>query len=608
MGANPHAGGCTFRVWAPNASAVHVAFLSEDWAKGNHPMSREPGNGAYWSCDVDVDVHGSPVGPGAEYQYVIDNKDGKPAGAGGENWRPDAYSRDVNDTDAVTNDPEDVSSLVVDPRNDWGPGRQWTPFGTPRFDDLVLYQVHTGSFAGLNDGLPAPGRTATFDTVSAKLDYVRGLGFNALALLPLGEFRGTAGLGYAPTNWFAPETAYGSPASLRRFVDLAHSKGLAVLFDVVYNHGATEGNRLWNYDGQDRDGGIYFEDGGDSEFGHRPAHWKLDVKNFFLDNARMWLDEYRGDGLRFDVAHGIARDSLKHVIGNLRLNPFWRDKYFVAEWTGDDRGAWPGVVYDLGFNAVWEMDSAFAFRRAVGGDDPVGNMEKVITLGFGNHWNKVLYLLGSHDNIRDGQSGNDRTGGVHLYPAQYFGGRGNWHGRAQCRMGWALTAASPGVPMMFMGCEGHHHGYWWPNADRNPAHDDHRFDWSIVGDSVGAPMQRMVRDANNARWNNPALRTHTLDFTHRDRDNGVLAFKRWNDSGNVVLVVAHFGERQWQNRDYGVETRTPGRWEEIFNSQSPEYGGYENSGNFGHRPWTQADGKIYVNLPKWSVQIWRKVE
>ena len=121
-------------------------------------------------------------------------------------------------------------------------------------------------------------------------------------------------------------------------------------------------------------------------------------------------------------------------------------------------------------------------------------------------------------------------------------------------------------------------------------------------------MQRMVRDANNVRWGNPALRTHTLWFTHRDRDNGVLAFKRWNDLGNVVLDVANFSDREWRNHNYGVTTATAGEWEEIFNSQSPEYGGYPDSGNFAHRPWTQTDGNIYVNLPKWSVLMFRKVQ
>ena len=87
----------------------------------------------------------------------------------------------------------------------------------------------------------------------------------------------------------------------------------------------------------------------------------------------------------------------------------------------------------------------------------------------------------------------------------------------------------------------------------------------------------------------------------------MVAFKRWNDRGNVVLVVANFSDRQWRNRDYGVQDGHAGQWEEIFNSQSPEYGGYDDSGNFGHRPWTQGDGRIYINLPKWSVLMFRKI-
>src|SRR6185369_11520889 len=153
MGANLYDGGCSFRVWAPNAKAVFVAFASEAWTKQNHPLTREPSNAEYWSCDV------NGVAAGAEYQFVIDNGNGKPNrngnGVSGENWRADARSRDVNDEDQ-----SDVSSLVVDPINDWGRGRQFSPFATPRYDDLILYQVHVGSFAGMNDGLPAPDHTA----------------------------------------------------------------------------------------------------------------------------------------------------------------------------------------------------------------------------------------------------------------------------------------------------------------------------------------------------------------------------------------------------------------------------------------------------------------
>jgi 1,4-alpha-glucan branching enzyme len=577
MGANLYQGGCSFRVWAPNAKDVYVTGRFCDWDPRKHALVHE--GGGYWSADVPAVTVGDP------YKFVIVN--------GPDIWRVDAYARDVDD------EGDQVHGIVVDPRT------HWAPFATPRFDDLILYQMHLGSFAGLNDGISVDGETASFQQIESKLDYVRGLGFNALALLPLGEFPMRSGLGYAPTNWFAPETAYGSPADLRRLVDLAHRKGLAVIFDVVYNHASTIENRYWEYDGDDRDGGIYFRDGGDSPWGRIPAHWQQEVRNFFLDNARMWLDEYRGDGLRFDAAHYIPWDSVRHIIEGLRANPFWRDKFLVAEWNGDRRDQWPSVIRELGFNAVWGMSGPWAFRAAMTGERPVEQIESVMSLAeYQNHWNVVRYFLGSHDQIADGKNGEE---GDHRFPVEKLGGRQSWVARAQSRVGWALNVAAPGVPMLFMGCEGHHHGYWWPTRDANPEHQDHRLDWSIMGDAHGAPMQALVRAANRVRWEHPALRSHSLDITHRDHDNGVLAFRRWNDQGDVVLVVANLGGRQWQSRDYGVVTGAGGRWEEIFNSQAPAFGGFEDSGNFGAQPEAQADGRIYINLPPWSVLMFRRV-
>jgi 1,4-alpha-glucan branching enzyme len=380
---------------------------------------------------------------------------------------------------------------------------------------------------------------------------------------------------------------------------------LAVIFDVVYNHASTVENRYWEYDGKTGDGGIYFWGGGDSPWGHIPAHWEREVQDFFLDNARMWLDEYRGDGLRFDAAHYLPWDSTRHIIQGLRANPFWRDKFLVAEWDGDRRDQWPAVIRDLGFNAVWGMSGPWAFRAAMHGDGPVDQMESVMSIAdYQNQWNVVRYFLGSHDQIADGKSGEE---GDHRYPAEKLGGRNDWVARAQCRLGWALNVAAPGVPMLFMGCEGHHHGYWWPTLDDNPAHRDHRLDWSIVGDPIGAPMQALVRAANQVRWDHPALRSQTLEITHRDRDNGVLAFRRWTDGGDVVLVVANLGGRQWSQHDYGVPTNAGGRWEEIFNSQAPQFGGFADSGNYGAWPDTQGDGRIYINLPPWSVLMFRRV-
>jgi 1,4-alpha-glucan branching enzyme len=583
-------GRCGFRVWAPHASAAWVTGDFCAWNVGQHPLSAE--GGGYWATVV------PGVRAGALYKFVFRHGQDEP-------WRVDAYARDV-DSDAQGN----MNGLVVDGT------ASWNAFGTPRYDDLILYQLHVGSFVGCNDGIPTQpcdgqGWVATCDQVICKLRYIRDMGFNALALLPLGEFprpANQAHMGYAPTNWFAPESDYGWPRNVRSLVNEAHRLGLAVIFDVVYNHASVDRNYYWNYDGYDLDGGIYFEGGGDSSFGRIPAHWKSEVRQFFLDNARMWLEDYRGDGLRFDAAHLVQKESLQHILYGLRLNPYWRDKFMIAEWTGDDRARWKGVLDEIGFDALWGMAGPYGFREAVRrgafGGDAVETMLSVMELApYSHHWNIVRYYLGSHDQIRDGKSGAE---GDHRYPVEKLGGRGSWIARAQCRMGWALTVAVPGVPMMFMGCEGHLPGYWWPTLDANPVHRDHRFDWSKVGDEIGAPMQRLVEDANRMRRDHPALRSHSLDVTHPDHVNNLLAFRRWNDGGDVVLVVANFSGRDWP--EYAVRTGTGGSWQEIFNSQAPCYGGYEDSGNGPGVRWCDGAGYLHVRIPSWSVLAFRKAD
>ena len=591
MGANLFESGCSFRVWAPNASAVSVRVWCGDQAS-QFPLAPEPDNSSYWSTDV------ANVVAGQAYLFLIENKGGDETNPGGTFSRVDAYARQVESA------ADDARGIVVDCQ------QTWSEFATPRFNDLIIYQAHVGSFAGLNDHLNIY-TYATFDDFQTKLGYIRSLGFNAIQLLPISQVDGVDNEGYSATNLFAPHDGYGPPERLRSLVDTAHQHGLAVIFDAVYHQASTTHNHYWQYDGNTTDeGGIYFEDPYrdeplPDEDGRSFAHWKRDVQNFFLDHARMLLDEYRGDGIRFDMAHSITWDCLERITSGLRENPYWRDKYLIAEWTSAQSEKWPEVIHRLGFDSIWNMNDPYAFRRAANGKDAIHQAKSFIGwLGFDHPWNFVRYLLGSHDQIADSASGSQPQ---NRYFVELYGGRQNWYARAKARMGWALNVAIPGTPMLFMGSECHHWGYWWPNTDANSQTPEHRFDWAIAGDKIGAPMQKLVRDANWVRWHNPALRSETLQFIHEDPTNSVLAFKRWHKGGNIVITVVNFSNHQWQNRDYGVHAGgEAGQWEEIFNSQSPQYGGWNNAGNYDYNPWIQGDQKLYINLPKWSVLMFRK--
>ena len=162
--------------------------------------------------------------------------------------------------------------------------------------------------------------------------------------------------------------------------------------------------------------------------------------------------------------------------------------------------------------------------------------------------------------------------------------------------------------MLFMGSECHMGsptvgwGYWHDGHDN---HGDHRFDWAIAGDPIGMEMRRLVAAANQVRWSNPALRSDTLIITHEDYDNQVLAFKRWKD-GNLVLTVVNLSERNFGNHSYGVSTDGQfGRWSQILCTQDASFGGWDGAGNAFYDPQTQPDGRVYINLPKWSVVMLR---
>lgn len=138
---------------------------------------------------------------------------------------------------------------------------------------------------------------------------------------------------------------------------------------------------------------------------------------------------------------------------------------------------------------------------------------------------------------------------------------------------------------------------------------DFAIDWSIAGDPTGWAMRNLVTDANNVRWNNPSLRSDNgPQVTHYDPQNNVLGFVRWDDQGNIVLTVVNLSDNQWDQASYGVNVGGSGdHWQEILNSQSPQYAGWNDSGNYLADLVVQADGRFYIRLPKWSVLMFKKV-
>jgi 1,4-alpha-glucan branching enzyme len=220
MGATPYDSGVTFRVWAPFARQVSVAGDFNNWSPTATPLFSE--SNGYWSADV------PGAGVGNHYKFCI--LDATQSSL----WRNDPYARSIapgtgglNSVIAATDDTYST------------PG-----YGTPPWNELVIYELHIGSFA-FNPASPV--KFGSFDATIGKLDYLRDLGINAIEVMAVAEFEGDISWGYNPAYIFAIEDEYGGPNGFRNFVSEAHRRGIAVILDVVYNHLGYPSGDMWQF-------------------------------------------------------------------------------------------------------------------------------------------------------------------------------------------------------------------------------------------------------------------------------------------------------------------------------------------------------------------------
>lgn len=323
VGAQVHDGGVTFRVWAPKHRHVRVA-----------------------------------TGDGTITRYIVLERDGVGFFTGrDEHGRAgDTYWCQLDDL--LVADPAsrfqpngvDGPSQVIDAAS-----YRWsvTNWRRPPMRGRVIYELHVGTFTD----------SGTFAGAIERLDYLRELGVNTIELMPVGEFAGRRNWGYDGVMLFAPSHHYGSADELRALIDAAHERDLAVMIDVVYNHLGPCGNVLPSYSDdylhREKDnpwGSSLNFDGANS----RP------VREFFLQNACMWLDEYRVDGLRLDAVHAIHDSTTPHLIAEVAAAAHARGAFVIAE---DDRneariitaaqaGGW-------GVDAMWADDFHHTTRVAI---------------------------------------------------------------------------------------------------------------------------------------------------------------------------------------------------------------------------------------------------
>jgi 1,4-alpha-glucan branching enzyme len=552
MGALPFEGGTTFRVWAPHATAVSVVGTFNDWDAARDPLTRDDdGRAETWSSDVPA------AAPGDEYRFVLQT----PAG---ERNRIDPRARRL--TNSVGN------AIVHDPAAfDWGDGE----FGQPPWNDLVIYELHVGTFT---DGLH--GRPGTLAGVRRRLPYLRELGIGAIQLMPPFEFAGDRSWGYNTAYPFAVENTYGSPDDLKELVRDAHAAGIAVILDVVFNHLGPSDLDIWQFDGwaENGKGGIYFyeDDRSATPWGDtRPDYGRQQVRAFLRDAAIQWLDEFRIDGLRWDATAWISSIGGGGAGAPDRIEDGFR---FMADVNAEIAERFPGrltIAEDLrsdlaittptedggaGFGSQWDGGFVHVVRTALVASDDA--QRDVVSVGASiadaaGEWTRRVIYTESHD--------EDANGSARVPEEIWPGYADSWASKKRATLGAAVVLTSPGIPMLFQGQE-LVEGSWFTDEDG--------LDWSLRHRHAG--LLRLHRDLIALRRNTTdvsrGLRGAGVQVHHVNAEAKVLGWHRWLEGGprDDVVVLANFSASAFP--DYHVGVPRPGRWRVRFNS---DWDGYD---------------------------------
>jgi malto-oligosyltrehalose trehalohydrolase len=478
FGAQPLvSGGTRFRLWAPAAREIGLCL------NGAEPLAMARRAEGWFEREV------ADAGAGARYRFEID----------GGMRVPDPASRFQ---------PDDVhgASEVIDPCGfDW-PDAEWR--GRP-WDEIVLYEIHVGAFTP----------EGTYAGVASRLDSLVELGITAIELMPLSDFPGRRNWGYDGVCPFAPDASYGRPDDLKALVAAAHARDLCVFLDVVYNHFGPDGNYLHLTAPQ------FFTDRYETPWGAAIAFdgGAAPVRQFFIENASYWIEEFGFDGLRLDAVHAIFNSSPKHILLELAESvrarvPQDRHVHLLLENGNNEprflaRGRW--------YDAQWNDDYHHAAHVAATGEAegyyepfshaPVEDLGRALTQGFvrertGLPPSAFVSLLQNHDQIGNRAFGERLDALVSPEVVEAL---------------LAVTLLAPSPPMLFMGEE-------WAAAEPFPFFCDFGDE---LADAVREGRRRefarfaAFRDeAARARIPDPnaetTFRAATLDWAQRDGATG----------------------------------------------------------------------------------------
>ena len=627
MGANLVADGASFRAWAPLSTTVYVNGTfggSAVTGQTDDLLLKKDLNG-YWTGFVKGAREGDP------YRFWV-------VGPGGSGYKRDPYARELAPASEFPNCNSVIRSATAYP---WHDGA----FVTPDFSDMIIYQLHVGTY-----NPSVPGAASTFLDVITKIPYLAALGINVLQPLPVDELESDPSMGYNGADLFSPDFPHvvtdlaalngyltvvnellsakrcaalslkeitPGPAQLKALVDLCHVYGIAVVFDVVYNHaggftvkGSLDDNCIYYWDraknvGNNNDS-LYFTDQDRGTGGLSFALWKNDVCQFLINNALYYISEFHVDGFRYDEISGLISmncdsgwtfcrnltDTLRYVKPRLLQNAeFWPGE--VGNYPKSSASiVTPTSSGGAGFDVVQHDGLRGALRDAVKAascganasvdfDSIAGNL---YPQGFAHGWQAVP-CVENHDVVK--------VGAEQRIPALADdSNHESWYARSRSRFATGVLLTAPGIPQIFMGQEFLEDKQW--NWDPKSANLIWWAGLDSGKDAARANHLRFTQDLIRLRWGYPALRGDNVRAFHVHNQNRVIAFHRWLEGrGEDIVVVATLAENTWYN--YAVGFPFSGNWREVFNSDV--YDNFVNPIVAGNGGGIDASGPPLHNFP-----------
>lgn len=359
---------CTYAA-SKTASAKRVFLLGDmtDWKLKAEYQLYKDGN-YFW-----ITLTGLEKGKEYRFQYAVERADGL------KKQISDLYSEKVIHPDDQY-EPKTVDPTLIDYPTGKGadgyvtviqpgkPAYEWSDatlnFKRPNKNNLVIYELWVYDYT----------EARSLKGLVKRLDYIQNLGVNAIELMPICEFDGNYNWGYSPNHYFAPDRAYGSETMYKEFIDECHKRGIAVILDMVFNHatGLNPMNKLYPY-GTDLASNPWFNVTAphsdnvyeDWNHGFEPAH------EMFIRALKYWLTEYKVDGFRLDLSHGLCSDQANTSVKNLKdyydkgVKAVSPDAYMICEHWGSNMGTERPQLVNYGMQC-WSNTSNAYCQTAMG--------------------------------------------------------------------------------------------------------------------------------------------------------------------------------------------------------------------------------------------------